>query len=161
MEPNYVLQRTPGTSYVSTYLRGPAPLNTALGCMNSTVAKSWALALLAVAGAFFIAGLLGGLAAVVAGLWETPAAGFAAAFAVVAVTYWAAPSHKLASSAVALLLGAAVAWPLLKDTYYPERYPQELAYQRSYLPLASTYFGGLLAFACVGLLPRARRAHAP
>ena len=28
---NYVLQRTPGTSYVSTHLRGPAPLNTALG----------------------------------------------------------------------------------------------------------------------------------
>lgn len=27
---NYVLQRTPGTFYVSTYLRGPAPLNTAL-----------------------------------------------------------------------------------------------------------------------------------
>ena len=31
MPPNYVSQRTPGTSYVSTYLRGPAPLNTALG----------------------------------------------------------------------------------------------------------------------------------
>ena len=30
MRPNYVLQRTPGTSLVSTYLRGPAPLNTAL-----------------------------------------------------------------------------------------------------------------------------------
>ena len=29
-KPNYVLQRTPGTSYVSTHLRGPAPLNTAL-----------------------------------------------------------------------------------------------------------------------------------
>ena len=28
------LQRTPGTSYVSTHLRGPAPLNTALGCMR-------------------------------------------------------------------------------------------------------------------------------
>ena len=32
-----MLQRTPGTSYVSTYLRGPAPLNTALGCMKSGV----------------------------------------------------------------------------------------------------------------------------
>ena len=30
---NYVLQRTPGTSYVSTNLCGPAPLNTALGGM--------------------------------------------------------------------------------------------------------------------------------
>ena len=29
-----MLQRTPGTSYVSTYLRGPAPLNTALDLMN-------------------------------------------------------------------------------------------------------------------------------
>lgn len=28
-----MLQRTPGTSYVSTYHRGPAPLNTALGVM--------------------------------------------------------------------------------------------------------------------------------
>ena len=36
-EPNYVLQRTPGTSYVSTYLRGPAPLNTALELTLSTV----------------------------------------------------------------------------------------------------------------------------
>ena len=30
MEPNYVLQRTPGTFLVSSELRGPAPLNTAL-----------------------------------------------------------------------------------------------------------------------------------
>ena len=28
------MQRTPGTSYVSTYHRGPAPLNTALGAMS-------------------------------------------------------------------------------------------------------------------------------
>jgi hypothetical protein len=32
--PNYVLQRTPGTFYVSTHHRGPAPLNTALGAMT-------------------------------------------------------------------------------------------------------------------------------
>src|SRR5687767_5148530 len=31
-KPNYVLQRTPGTSLVSTEHCGPAPLNTALGC---------------------------------------------------------------------------------------------------------------------------------
>src|SRR5687767_4594037 len=37
MESNYVLQRTPGTSYVSAYLRGPAPLNTALGPMDESV----------------------------------------------------------------------------------------------------------------------------
>ena len=29
-----MLQRTPGTFYVLTYHRGPAPLNTALGCMR-------------------------------------------------------------------------------------------------------------------------------
>src|SRR5688572_21237453 len=34
MRPNYVLQRTPGTFYVLTHHRGPAPLNTALGCMR-------------------------------------------------------------------------------------------------------------------------------
>ena len=33
MSPNYVLQRTPGTFYVSTYHRGPAPLNTALAML--------------------------------------------------------------------------------------------------------------------------------
>ena len=30
LQSNYVLQRTPGTFYVLTYHRGPAPLNTAL-----------------------------------------------------------------------------------------------------------------------------------
>ena len=34
VQPNYVLQRTPGTFYVLTYHRGPAPLNTALGLMH-------------------------------------------------------------------------------------------------------------------------------
>ncbi len=34
--PNYVLQRTPGTYYVSTNYRGPAPLNTALGGRDGT-----------------------------------------------------------------------------------------------------------------------------
>jgi hypothetical protein len=47
--PNYVLQRTPGTFYVSTNHRGPAPLNTALGGAEDTHAmfnlKSVALVL--------------------------------------------------------------------------------------------------------------------
>src|SRR5687767_3897488 len=37
---NYVLQRTPGTFYVSTHHRGPAPLNTALGSMAQPLARS-------------------------------------------------------------------------------------------------------------------------
>ena len=35
-----MLQRTPGTSYVSTYLRGPAPLNTALDVHRAAVVRS-------------------------------------------------------------------------------------------------------------------------
>ena len=44
MPSNYVLQRTPGTSYVSTYLRGPAPLNTALAPFMNLVYSSQDLA---------------------------------------------------------------------------------------------------------------------
>ncbi len=40
MRPNCALQRTPGTSYVSTYLCGQAPLNTALGVMTKSYDKS-------------------------------------------------------------------------------------------------------------------------
>lgn len=36
-EPTYALQRQPGTSYVSTNHRGPAPLNTALGRMRTAI----------------------------------------------------------------------------------------------------------------------------
>jgi hypothetical protein len=47
--PNYVLQRTPGTFLVSSKLRGPAPLNTALGCkmltQTSTPLPRWQIGL--------------------------------------------------------------------------------------------------------------------
>ena len=47
-----MLQRTPGTFYVLTHHRGPAPLNTALGCMKDMPRLrivGWLVVVLAVA----------------------------------------------------------------------------------------------------------------
>jgi hypothetical protein len=45
-----VLQRTPGTFYVLTYHRGPAPLNTALGLSSMGITQGRARTILVVAG---------------------------------------------------------------------------------------------------------------
>jgi hypothetical protein len=112
--------------------------------MSSPSLRYWLLAPLTVAGAFFAFGIAAALAADVAGLWELPVAGFVAAFAVVVSAYVAAPSHKLSFACVCFLVGAALAWWMLKDSYWPERH--SLAYQPTLTPLWWTYLGG-----CIGL----------
>ena len=64
--------------------------------------KQWILAFLAVAGAFFLAGLGGSVAADLLGFWHIPGAGFCSALAVVLATYVAAPSSSSRSAALPL-----------------------------------------------------------
>lgn len=115
--------------------------------------KQWTLAVLAVLGAFFIAGIAGSLATDAMGFWHLPGAGFFAALAVVVTTYFAAPSRKVLFSGGAFVVGAIAAWALLEPSSYPEtqRYG-ELAYQPTHLPALATYIGGIIGLAIVGIL---------
>jgi hypothetical protein len=119
-----------------------------------TMVLRWALAVLAVLGGFTVAGILGGLATDFAGFWNLPGAGFSAAFAVVVVAHLAAPSHKLRTATVALVLGAVVAWLLLEPSFYPESYGNRGAYEPTHLPVIATYIGGLLGLVAAALIGR-------
>jgi hypothetical protein len=114
----------------------------------------WALAILAVLGGFLLAGISGKVLTELAGFWGLPGAGFSAAFAVVLVTYLAAPSHKLLSSAIALILGAVAAWLVLEPSFYPESYGEQGAYQPTHLPIIATYVGGILGSIVAAALMR-------
>ena len=114
----------------------------------------WALALLAVLGGFFLAGISGSIAADLAGFWHLLGAGFSAAVAVVVVAYLAAPNHKMLSSIIALLLGAAAAWFVLEPSFYPESYGERGAYQPTHLPIIVTYLGGVLGLVIAAALHR-------
>lgn len=113
----------------------------------------WSLAVLAVLGAFFVAGITGSLATDMLGLWHIPGAGFFAALAVVVTAYLAAPKRKVLFSCTAFVLGSIAAWLLLEPSSYPEsqRYG-ELAYQPTHLPVAATYLGGIIGLAIAGIL---------
>jgi hypothetical protein len=116
----------------------------------------WSLAVLAVLGAFFVAGITGSLATDTLGFWHIPGAGFLAALAVVITAYLAAPRHKTLFSCGVFVVGAIAAWLLLEPSWYPEsqRYG-ELAYQPTHLPVFATYIGGIIGLAIVGI-PRLR-----
>lgn len=115
----------------------------------------WSLAVLAVLGAFFVAGIAGSIAADILGFWHIPGAGFFAATAVVVTAYLAAPRRKALFSCAAFALGASAAWILLEPSFYPEsqRYG-DLAYQPTHLPIVATYIGGIIGLAIVGILRR-------
>jgi hypothetical protein len=104
-------------------------------------------------GAFLLSGILGAVLGSIMGYWDTPVAGFCAAFAVVLSTYAAVPRFKLAISALAFVTGALVAYWLLRDSYWPENFPN--AYQPTLFPLWCTYGGGIIGFAFC-LIARAR-----
>jgi hypothetical protein len=115
--------------------------------------KQWILTVLAVLGAFFVAGIAGSFATDMFGFWHLPGAGFFAALAVVVTTYIAAPSHKFLVTCSAFAVGAIAAWILLEPSSYPEteRY-EALAYQSTHLPVIATYIGGIVGLAVVGTL---------
>lgn len=116
---------------------------------------SWLRAPVYVAGAFLVSGILGAVLAYTMGFWDTPIAGFCAAFAVVMTSCAAAPRFKLTAAAVSLGAGALVAYWLLRNAYWPENYPN--AYEPTLFPLWCTYGGGAVGFAFC-LIARARGA---
>ena len=121
--------------------------------------ERWFFAFLAVAGAFFIAGITGSIVTDLAGFWHLPGAGFSAALAVVLTTYVAAPNLKFQASCLALVIGALTAWLLLDSSSYPDmdRY-DGLAYQTTHLPFIATLTGGVLGLLLVAMLRSRPRA---
>lgn len=113
----------------------------------------WFIALLAVAGAFLISGVLGSFLADFLWSWSLLGAGFAAAFSVVCVAYLAAPDHKFIFSVVTFVVGVVVAWLFLEPSSYPESHAT-MAYQPTHLPLVITYIGGVLGLFVVALVNR-------
>lgn len=119
----------------------------------------WSLAVLAVIGAFLVAGVSGALATEMLGFWHLPGAGFLAALAVVVTAYLAAPRRRTLFSCAAFLIGAIAAWILLEPSSYPDsqRYG-ELAYQPTHLPVVATCIGGIIGLAIIGILRLRPRA---
>ena len=121
--------------------------------------ERWFLALFAVAGAFFIAGIAGAIVADLAGFWYRPGAGFAAALAVVVSTYIVVPSRKFQLSCLALVVGTVAAWIILEPSWYPGREPYgAMAYQPTHLPFVATLSGGIAGLLLVALLRSLPRA---
>lgn len=116
--------------------------------MRQTI-RDWGVAILAILGAFLVAGVLGAVVASSLSRWDLPASGFAAAFAVVLAAYIAAPSRHITCAVTALVLGASIAtWAFRDGSFYPESY-ETVAYQPTYLPLWLTVSGGVVGLLCV------------
>ncbi len=119
----------------------------------------WLTCLFAIIGGFFSCGIGGAFIASYFGFWELPAAGFCAAFAVVALTYVSAPSHNEAASVLSFIVGLITACYILQPSFYPESYEQH-SYQGTYIPFISTLLGGLFVLAVIflGRLKRIKTA---
>lgn len=93
-----------------------------------------------------VAGFVGAVLGNVLGLWSEPLIGIAASVAFVLVPYKLAPSSSVLVSGAALVVGAFVAWWLIRPpSHYPEGYG-ERSYAPTYLPIFVTYSAGLAAW---------------
>ena len=109
----------------------------------------WVLLPLKVILAFVLVGIAAGLISERLYIWWEPFAGFFAAIAVVSVAYICAPGRKLPVALAAFVLGGAIAYQMLKDSYFPEGYAR--AYEPTLMPFWVTLGGGLLALAAVAV----------
>jgi len=109
----------------------------------------WVLLPLKVILAFVLVGIAAGLISERLYIWWEPFAGFFAAIAVVSVAYICAPGRKLPVALAAFVLGGAIAYQMLKDSYFPEGYAR--AYEPTLMPFWLTLGGGLLALAAVAV----------
>jgi len=109
----------------------------------------WVLLPLKVILAFVLVGIAAGLISERLYIWWEPFAGFFAAIAVVSVAYICAPGRKLPVALAAFVLGGAIAYQMLKDSYFPEGYAR--AYEPTLIPFCVTLGGGLLALATVAV----------
>jgi hypothetical protein len=105
--------------------------------------QQWVIAAFAVFGAFVACGFAAAAIAWQFRWWDTPLAGFCAAFAAVWVTYLSAPSRKCSLAGSVLAFGSVIAWFALDSSYYPEIFPS-LAYQPTRIPFIATVIGGVL-----------------
>ena len=105
--------------------------------------KGFTLSLVIVLIVFVVTATSAGVLAGLAGIWKKPIIGGVAAFCVVLSAYSSAPSHKLLSATVWLIVGAIAAWFLAGDSYYPEDHQH--AYQLTIIPLLATYLSGVFA----------------
>ena len=99
----------------------------------------WVLLPFEVALAFILVGKAAALIAEKLHISSEPVSGFFAAFAVVAVTYLGAPRSKLFAAVISFVLGGAVAYGVLKDSFDPRTYEPTL------MPFWVTLAGGALA----------------
>jgi len=83
--------------------------------MNKSI-RGWVVFFFAISGAFVLCGSGGLVIANTFKINEINSFGFFAAFGVVSVAYLSAPKHPISSSVIVFLLGAFIAWHLLKDT---------------------------------------------
>jgi hypothetical protein len=102
-----------------------------------------------------LAGIGAGLISDELYMWSEPFAGFFAALAVVSVAYIRAPSLKLFVALASFVLGGAIAYEMLKDSFFPANHAR--AYEATLTPLWVTLGGGALALAAVTVHAFAQR----
>jgi len=115
---------------------------------------------------FLVVALACSLAADELGIWAEPFVGFITSMAVVATAFALAPGPpwiKLLLALLALILGTASAWQLLRPpSFTPESWGNR-AYQPTYIPIAVTVTGGVVAwlFCAVLAITRVRLPNPP
>jgi hypothetical protein len=118
-----------------------------------TRARLWLLPILAVSGAFLVAGMAGAIVMEMLGFWNLPGAGFCAALAVVLTTFYASPQRRYLITCSVFAAGVAAAWFFLEPSWYPESYGAQ-AYQLTHLPFIVTCSGGLVGLVLLAALRR-------
>lgn len=103
--------------------------------------EKWLISILATFGGFVSFGILGAFVSNILNVWEIPLIGFCAAFATVSIAYLSAPKLPKHYASAIFILGAILAYYLLRHELYPETYEQK-AYLQTWLPLLLTLVGG-------------------
>ena len=105
----------------------------------------WILAPVLVLASLAAGGIAVGYVANLAGFWGIPGAAFGAAFFAVLAAYFFAPTHKLLSATIVLILGAIAAWQLLVPFNYIEVTADGASiFHPTHSPIIGTYIGGAL-----------------
>jgi hypothetical protein len=111
------------------------------------IAIRWVLLPFEMVLGFVLSGIAIGLLVERLHVWFEPVVGFLVAGVVVVTAYARAPARPLLSAFVTYLIGAAVAYSLLRNSYFPENTLR--AYEPTLIPLWVTLGGGVLALVAV------------
>lgn len=104
--------------------------------------ERYIVAVFAIFGALIFFGLTGTFIGHELKLNQTSCGGYCAAFGVVLMAYWGVPGFKLQFSVGVFILGAVIAWFMLKDEYIPIL-GSEGPGVRNFWPFIATCSGGL------------------